>query len=655
MSIVGRQLILVTAALAVTASLPASSLADRTEFRVQFACNDRGMVYPLPGARVDIRKRGWDILPKWFDDDVMASTHTDGDGRAAFIVAGDEDDFYFRLHLDDGAGVRVEDWYALWAWYADTATNQNDVPVQDYGTQGIGNGTIAPECAVFEGARRAYHDYWAEIGERPPYGSLKINVNSPSGGTPFARYTTIHWPPRYPTGSAPGSFTTSMHEFAHTFRHAFDGSFTHFLKDVVDFKYLQRHSACKEVSSSAFAFNEGWAEYWSGSYAPAPNCPGLQPDNYRVEGNVAAALTTLDRRCPGVDRPQMVDVLRRNRGRIHSFENFQSALGCRVPTDLERAIIRSTKRFSLITVASIGKRQQKALRGTISRLRVDLRVAETQAKRLAPCPPTPCELTVQQAIRPSLIRAELGQARLLHDMLAVQSSVRSLKTLGEPMSRQFHSRLTTLGQVFRRSSAELGVRALAEAVRRAGPMLRRDSSAGVQRLGRALGTTLATFRSGRLPAAFVPPTPGSPLPAPATALPAPAPPPAPTPEPTPAPTPTPTPESTHAPPKADLVVDRVYLTSDTGWMWNVEVRNAGAGGAPATQTSIARAGQTPPDLIETPALAPGESVTVRRECPYGSIAEVTARADATEVVDESHESNNEATGSGGTGGRCRYP
>jgi hypothetical protein len=140
-----------------------------------------------------------------------------------------------------------------------------------------------------------------------------------------------------------------------------------------------------------------------------------------------------------------------------------------------------------------------------------------------------------------------------------------------------------------------------------------------------------------------------PLPVPVPGLPPAPPAPAPAP-PAPAPPPPPPPA-----PKADLVVDRLFLTSDTGWLWNIVVHNVGAADAPASQTALSQGG--PDVLVATPALAAGTSTTITTECPYGSLATGTARADAANVVDESSEDNNGVSSDPGigTGGRCRYP
>ena len=105
------------------------------------------------------------------------------------------------------------------------------------------------------------------------------------------------------------------------------------------------------------------------------------------------------------------------------------------------------------------------------------------------------------------------------------------------------------------------------------------------------------------------------------------------------------------------MIDRLYTTSETGWEWNVDVRNAGQATAAASSTGLKRSCCLDELLIATPQLAPGESVTVTAECPQGSMAQATARADATNVVPEMDEDNNQRASVPGEGvdGRCRYP
>lgn len=110
--------------------------------------------------------------------------------------------------------------------------------------------------------------------------------------------------------------------------------------------------------------------------------------------------------------------------------------------------------------------------------------------------------------------------------------------------------------------------------------------------------------------------------------------------------------------RPDRALDRVHAFEDpsAGWQWKVDVRGAGDAPAPASLTGLSRAGG-PEILIDTPALAPGESMTVTAECQPGSLATATARADAGSAVDESDEGNNTRCSDPdqGIGGRCRYP
>ena len=99
-----------------------------------------------------------------------------------------------------------------------------------------------------------------------------------------------------------------------------DGSFAHFLVDVAKYSYARNHY-CGMLTNEGFAFNEGWAEFWGES------CYGIygnSPTDYSYEGNVAKGLRALMDRC-GSSHGQMVDVLETNRGRIHSYMQYEAA------------------------------------------------------------------------------------------------------------------------------------------------------------------------------------------------------------------------------------------------------------------------------------------------------------------------------------------
>ena len=104
--------------------------------------------------------------------------------------------------------------------------------------------------------------YYYNVKRTAPYGKLRINTKSilaHIGGVPYASHTKI----KIPSRADPISAQTARHEFGHTIRHHYDGSFSHFLWDATRFWYARNHY-CSKRTNYGFAFNEGWAQYWSG-------------------------------------------------------------------------------------------------------------------------------------------------------------------------------------------------------------------------------------------------------------------------------------------------------------------------------------------------------------------------------------------------------
>ena len=107
--------------------------------------------------------------------------------------------------------------------------------------------------------------------------------------------------------------------------------------------------------------------------------------------------------------------------------------------------------------------------------------------------------------------------------------------------------------------------------------------------------------------------------------------------------------------RPDLIVNRVSIVENDGWFISAEIRNDGTATAGASKTQFNQEGQ-PAILVDTPALAPGESTTVTATCVYGGLGNAVVTADVSGLVTESNETNNTGTVTGGgTGGRCRYP
>ncbi len=98
----------------------------------------------------------------------------------------------------------------------------------------------------------------------------------------------------------------------------------HFLYDVARFNYLRQHT-CSTKSNRGYAFNEGWAEFWANSCNSS--FYGTSATDYTIEGNVAIALRGIKTFC-GLSDAQMIDVLRKNTKKIHSFQDFKRLSGC---------------------------------------------------------------------------------------------------------------------------------------------------------------------------------------------------------------------------------------------------------------------------------------------------------------------------------------
>lgn len=166
-------------------------------------------------------------------------------------------------------------------------------------------------CLTYLRFYDATRDFYYRVGYRVPFDLTIRTEYLVHGGTPYAAYRTIHLPKNTNIGS-----TTARHELAHTVRHHYDGSLSHFLGDVAKYKYTQRHS-CTSDTNSGFAFNEGWAEYWAGSCQS-----GNSAGPFSVEENVATALSQLQKNCSASDL-DMWRVLQQNSGKIHSFPSFK--------------------------------------------------------------------------------------------------------------------------------------------------------------------------------------------------------------------------------------------------------------------------------------------------------------------------------------------
>ncbi len=606
-----------------------AALADTTQYRGAFKCADGR---PLAGARVELWQQHVRWLPKIPPNIVMRNAaRANADGAWSFRISGDETNWFLRLVLV-GQDAEVHDFPWPWNWYAETLRSQNDRPVRDYGTQLVSG----YQCGVWNGFSDAGREFREQVGRNPPQGVTTVLAGAITAGVPVTMYNAVWWPSGYPVYKSSGS-STAKHEFAHVFRHLFDGGFAHFLFDSTYFWYLRSHSStsCKGTNSG-FAFNEGWAEFWAGEVNPL--CPNATTG--LVERNVAAMLKNLQDSCK-LTRGRMVQVLI-DHDDIHSIDEYTRALSCTPPKVKRLRKARPPKPIGALLaerrlVFRAGRRFVAALGKPVKRLRRELTAAGRLARHPPRCPRRPCAAELEVRLRPVLLSGELAEAIALKRRFSFLADAAAVgRFMSVSFARQVR-RLEADRKAAVREVARIGARTLGRArvtARRLGAD--RQSLDILARAQRAVARRDPSALSGIAPIPpvglhVVGPTPASML------------------EPSP---PLP-PGSTSRP---DLVIDRVYTTIDPSLEWNVEVRNAGDAAAPATSTGLSRAGGEE-ILIDTPGLAPGESDTVKAECQFGSIATATARADAAGVVDESDEDNNsrDSDPDQGIGGRCRYP
>lgn len=397
--------IVVLGLLALLAASPGSAMAD-VNFQVKgkWTCSNRGAVTPIAGARMEL----WREISYW-PDDKITSRHLGSDGSYNIGVKASKNfTLYVKLLLHDDNGVELENWYSPFTWETETSTKGTKAGTVDLGTWQISKdgGSGTPKCAIWQGAHNAYGDYRTVVGSRPPSPNYKINADFPCCGTPFTTLDNTRWPSGYATGAG---YSTNFHEFAHSMRHTFDGNTTHFLGDVARYSYPQFHSSCK-VTNEGFAFNEGWAEYW----AKTPQTCG-DGTNFTQEGNVASALTALER-C--TSRPSMVRVLRESRGGIHSYAQFRSRFlaifGQKVCLIAPiTAVGGAEQTLSARQLTTDIEDQITAQKKLIARLSRQTTSARKRARNPGRCAGGRCQQAMEKLIEPSALSAQVQQAKLV--------------------------------------------------------------------------------------------------------------------------------------------------------------------------------------------------------------------------------------------------
>jgi hypothetical protein len=388
----------------------------------QWLCRDRGVDIPIRGAKIELHTTG-------LFGGTVATTTTDENGN--YVVADHNGgDHFVRVVLRDSNGVHLNDSLAWWEWYADTGTvnlgRGDNLIGSDELSDGAGN---TPVCAVWQGFHDDFNDFVSATGNAPPYGhDLLIRGDFwPTAGVPFTLDTTVQWPGGFQTGASPGDFTVTRHEFGHTIRHAFDGDLPHFLHDVAAFNYLQNHTHC-QTTNLGFAFNEGWAEFWSGDTSA---CHPANPEaNQDVEGDVAASLLRLQVHCNDT-RADMDRVLQLFPGQIHSFQEYADRINRCVPTPTPATTPMPTVVRSLEYGVSPAVLHYLASRLTATRHEIDTSTQHLHhllrtIHKLPPCVRKNCDRRLPQVIMPSILRGQIATLKLELNSLRHYSNKKEL-------------------------------------------------------------------------------------------------------------------------------------------------------------------------------------------------------------------------------------
>jgi hypothetical protein len=491
------------------AVLASPAAAQRTVYKGQFQCNDREVVSPLAGMAVELWKRGDSFWPVEWVGSRVDQGFTDSEGRFRMRTPPDEDNYFVRMALRDAHGVHLRDFWGINDWSVDTEQKRNNVATRDYGSMVFTTPAQSHKCAIWSGVHKANEEFRAETGTELPTRGVEIQADAVTAGTPFTPGTSILWPGGYSVGPSAGDDSTTRHEYAHVMRHGMDGDFGHFVGDAATFNYAQHHEACGRTNEG-FAFNEGWAEFWAQRFWPAPDCGS--PNDMSFEGNVAAALTELMENCAGGQRKVMVENLRRNPLRIHSFAEFRDLLGCPIPRPVPVLVIAATAEAAPPPApprvrAGAALREVKSASKHIGRLEKTLTAALRKAQNPPSCDKEPCMATLQALTRPAAIKFEIQMAKIQRGAAAPLDSP---KEQGRLASQSFRKLLADQGKdraKLRKKVVGAALARVKEAMKAAQPVFKADSSKLTKRLRRELSEAAASFRRAKSKGATVLPGP----------------------------------------------------------------------------------------------------------------------------------------------------
>ena len=429
--------------------------------RGSFFSNNVGVIFPMEGALVELyRDVGWGGA-----DQHVGSVKTDSNGLfEAHLWANDEDTYYAKLLLNDVQGVYLHEcWNSSIKDYNSALRGSNSDPVIDVGstliTRDDGSGT--PYSAVWQGSRAAYQEFINTNGSPPPIGDYEIVIQFTKVLTPWTARSTTNWedetrttkfsnvPPIAPT--TPGfdpyfsqfnNYAVNFHEFGHALRHTVDGDQRHFTDDASRWTYGRGHGLCGSdagyVDIEAFAFNEGWAEYWE--RVTNINCPGINLTDMTKEGPVALDLRLLSLTLDGclpivapnaaetekIRRRSMFAVLNRGQNIMHSEGEFRSNFSQQFPTcivpHVGHIILDSSQTGIEYRYPPYNPRAAKVFFGEkikrtnefVAQLRRDINNSENELKKRYKNFTEDCDSCIAMMVHPVILKGQCEYLQLLN-------------------------------------------------------------------------------------------------------------------------------------------------------------------------------------------------------------------------------------------------